>query len=323
METKKYLFIVLILSLFSGCATQPITYNYSPTSTISVKGKMNVGTFRYLPGETEKIKPNQIRNTALGSAIFEKNINEYIETALFLESRFVGIELNDAAKTVYGEINEFLIDDLGFSVDWTLDISYTIDGCYNERHVLQKKTDKFGDIFGTLNEVIKLNIEKLLSDKLFQNCISSSVSGSSVSSNVVPNTTQAKPIAVSETAVATEQVVSKEREVSTKYPNLVKDLNSDSPVVMQRAAKKIGEERLYADQGIVEASINVLEKSLDKTISKKDKYLVDGISWCALNLGNSGDSRATSLLGKVVASSLPKKVRSHAIHALKKLNKNN
>ncbi len=64
-----------------------------------------------------------------------------------------------------------MIDDLGFSVDWTLDIRYVIDGCYDKTHKIEKKTGKFVNVFGSLNEVIKLNIEMLFADPQFKSCI--------------------------------------------------------------------------------------------------------------------------------------------------------
>lgn len=167
----KLIAILFLAALATGCATPPLTLNYAPSSTMAVEGAMKVGDFRYVPGEGKKVKPNQIRNTALGSVIFEKNINEYIETAIFTESRFVGIVQKESGPELTGQINEFLIDDLGFSVDWTLDIQYVIDGCYDRSHTLKKKTSKFNNVFGILNEVIKLNIEMLFSDPEFVACI--------------------------------------------------------------------------------------------------------------------------------------------------------
>jgi uncharacterized lipoprotein len=167
----KLLATFILAVLVTGCTTPPLTLNYAPTSTMTVEGEMSVGDFRYIPGETETIKPNQIKNTAMGSIIFEKNIDQYIETAVFTESRFVGIKLQDSATQVTGEINEFLIDDLGFSVDWTLDIRYMVDGCYDKTHRIEKTTGKFVNVFGSLNEVIKLNIEMLFEDSQFKSCI--------------------------------------------------------------------------------------------------------------------------------------------------------
>ncbi len=94
---------------------------------------------------------------------------------MFDESRFVGITMGQGPQ-VGGTINDFLIDDLGYSVDWTLDVTYevkNVDGseCYTSDKVLKKHTAKFANAFGTLNEVMKLNIEKLFSDPAFSRCI--------------------------------------------------------------------------------------------------------------------------------------------------------
>ncbi len=166
----KNIIILSVIFLASGCAG-PVVINYAPSSTMTVEGELKVGDFRYIPAEEEGIKPNQLKNTALGEIILEKNIDEYIETALFTESRFVGIKLTDSAKVITGDIKEFLVDDLGYSIDWTLDIRYVISDCYDKSHKLEKNTDKFSNPFGALNEVVKLNIEMLFNDFQFKECI--------------------------------------------------------------------------------------------------------------------------------------------------------
>ena len=178
MHFIKLVAAIMAAAVLAGCANPPLTINYAPSSTMSVAGEMEVGTFVYLPGKNnKKVKPNQIRNTAMGSILFEKNINEYFETALFTEGRFVGISMNQAEQTVSGSIIEFLIDDLGYSIDWTLEVNYVIQSkstgneCYSKVHKLEKNTAKFGDVFGTLNEVIKLNIEMAFADPEFVACI--------------------------------------------------------------------------------------------------------------------------------------------------------
>lgn len=176
MIDKKLGLIFAVLAL-SGCATAPVTINYAPSSTMSAEGNVNIGDFKYLPGENNpKVKPNQIRNTAIGNIILEKNVDEYFETALFTESRFVGIKVGNSENKITGEINEFLIDDLGYSIDWTLDVSYKVsskdnENCYQKKHIIEKNTAKFANAFGTLNEIMKLNIEKAFSDQEFLNCI--------------------------------------------------------------------------------------------------------------------------------------------------------
>lgn len=168
---------VIAAVIISGCSSAPITLNYAPSSTMSVDGNLKVGDFKYLPSEINpKIKPNQIRNTAIGDVIFEKNVDEYFETAVFTESRFVGISVGNSQNELSGEIREFLMDDLGYSVDWTFDVNYRVNSkehgtCYEKTHRIEKNTAKFVNVFGTLNEIIKLNIEQAFSDQAFIDCI--------------------------------------------------------------------------------------------------------------------------------------------------------
>ncbi|GJL78510.1 MAG: hypothetical protein NPINA01_14990 [Nitrospinaceae bacterium] len=169
--------IIIFLVLLTGCSTKDIVLNYSPSSTMTVKGALDVGRFEYLPAKNNDIKPNQIKNSALGNVLFEKNIHEYFEAALFTEARFVGIEVNNSNASVSGEIREFFIDDLGFSVDWTLEVTYLVkkngqrSNCYHKTKKIEKNTEKFANVFGTLNEIIKLNIEEAFKDMEFTECI--------------------------------------------------------------------------------------------------------------------------------------------------------
>lgn len=161
--------------VLGGCAG-PIVLNYAPSSTLSVKGAEKVGTFDYAPAKGGKIKPNQIRNTAMGNILVEKPIHEYFEKAMFTESRFVGIDVSSGGPIVHGTIDEFLIDDLGYSVDWTLNVTYVVDGadgkpCFRSQKKLARHTAKFANVFGTLNEVVKDNIELLFKDQAFVACI--------------------------------------------------------------------------------------------------------------------------------------------------------
>lgn len=177
MNKMKLIGLMVLASIIAGCANAPITLNYAPSSTMSAEGELEVGDFKYLPGENNpKVKPNQIRNTAIGNIFLEKNVDDYFETAFFTESRFVGFEVKDSENLVSGEVVEFLIDDLGYSVDWTLEVRYLVSGgegseCYNEVHKVEKNTAKFANTFGTLNEVMKLNIEKAFADSDFISCV--------------------------------------------------------------------------------------------------------------------------------------------------------
>ena len=168
---KKLVTIAMVAAVvLSGCATT-LPVNYSPSSTMTASGAVAVVPFTYLPATTGEVEPNQIRNTALGSAMFDQNIDVLIRDAVFKELRFVGIDVNDQETKLSGEIQEFLIDDLGYSVDWTLRIKYIVTDSsgttYESVKETKRNTNKFVNIFGSLNETIKLNVEDLLKDPAF------------------------------------------------------------------------------------------------------------------------------------------------------------
>ncbi|KAF1006324.1 MAG: hypothetical protein GAK28_02635 [Luteibacter sp.] len=163
--------------VLGGCAA-PLALNYAPSSTMTVKGVEKVGDFEYMPAKNGKVTPNEIHNTAAGHVYFEKPIAEYFHNALFVESRFVGIDTGGTYPLLHGSIDEFLIDDLGFSIDWTLNVTYVLDNadgsvCYHKQQKHSRHTSKFtpGAGFAILNEVMKSNIELLFKDPEFVACI--------------------------------------------------------------------------------------------------------------------------------------------------------
>lgn len=158
------------LFLMAGC--MPIlTLNYSPSSMLAAQGQVNVGDFTYSAANDGHIKPNQIKNTAIGGIYFDKDISVIIKEAVFKEFRFVGLKTG-GNKVLTGDVQEFLIDDLGFDVDLTLKISYQLiddktNVIYSDTKIINKNTPKFINQFQWFNESIKLNIEALLSDQKF------------------------------------------------------------------------------------------------------------------------------------------------------------
>lgn len=169
------LFRLVPLSLLAACAT-PVTVTYSPTSTMSLHGSETVGNFEYAPAKQGKLKDNQIQNTAIGSIYIDNPVAKLFGQAFLLESRFVGIAIN-SGPSVHGTINSFLADDLGYHVDWTLDVTYVVSGasgaapCYRTQKVLKKRTSKFFNVNGAIDQVIRLNIEELFKDPAFVACI--------------------------------------------------------------------------------------------------------------------------------------------------------
>jgi uncharacterized lipoprotein len=163
---------LVAVALLAGCAA-PAAVNYAPSSVLSAKGAVSVSSFRYLPAEKKAVQPNQIRNTAMGDVKIDRDVKDFVRDAVFAELRFVGVTLNDPRRTLTGEIVDFLIDDLGYSIDWLLKIRYVVAGpsggaaLYEAEKTSQKKTAKFVNPFGALNETIKLNVEELLKDPAF------------------------------------------------------------------------------------------------------------------------------------------------------------
>lgn len=164
-------YAMVVLSL-AGCATGRLPVNYAPSSVLTAEGRVSVSSFAYLPAKDGKIKPYQIRNTAMGNIYFEQDIDVFYKEAVFKELRFVGVKLDSESLSLGGDIQEFLIDDLGYSVDWTLKVRYVVtasDGSvkYDQVHTVERNTAKFANVFGALNETIKMNVELLLKDQAF------------------------------------------------------------------------------------------------------------------------------------------------------------
>jgi uncharacterized lipoprotein len=171
---------LVALASLVGCANAPIPVNYAPSSVKTATGALQVGDFKYLPAEAGSAKPipaNLIKNTAMGEIKIDRDVKAFVRDAVFAELRFVGVKTNDPAKVLTGDIEEFLVDDLGYSIDWTLRIKYTLTDTaskavmYQSVKNTQRNTAKFANPFGALNETIKINAESLLDDSAFVKAI--------------------------------------------------------------------------------------------------------------------------------------------------------
>ncbi len=171
------LLAMLVASLiFQGCAEGLIPVNYSPGSVKSASGALSVSEFKYLPSmptAKDPIPSNLIMNTAMGEVTIDRDVKTFVRDAVFAELRFVGIRMNDKSKVLTGDIEEFEMDDLGFSTDWTLRIHYHVHATATNRELYQsvktvrRNTAKFINVFGAMNETIRLNAEQLIDDAEF------------------------------------------------------------------------------------------------------------------------------------------------------------
>ena len=183
MKRLKSLAINLLLLssvsfIISGCSMK-VPSTYKPSSTMSVKGSMKVGTFRYLQAEKDnELALNQIKENGIGDIFLDKNINTLFQEALFTEARFVGINLEDSKNIITGDIIELNEDYVNWNilkVNWDLTVNYIVKKddkiCYSKMQTINWETTKTSFQQDMVANVIKQNIEKLFSDKEFVNCI--------------------------------------------------------------------------------------------------------------------------------------------------------
>lgn len=175
------LFTALVTLALGGCASPTgITIDYSPSSTKTAQGSVNVGDFKYSAVDPKTSKPmpqDVIRNSAMGEIKLDREVSKFVRDAVFTELRFVGVKVIPDGKLLTGDIEEFFIDDLGYSIDWTYRVKYTVQDkasgkvLYAGVKNIQRKTNKFGNPLGVLKENIKMSIEALLDDPEFVKAI--------------------------------------------------------------------------------------------------------------------------------------------------------
>ncbi|EHK63221.1 lipoprotein 4 [Achromobacter arsenitoxydans SY8] len=198
----------------TGCTTPVLPYTYSPASALAATGDVGVGQFTYEPNKYlqslpgggadpqatrypnaglstsqqhtggppgayrstySQILPNQARNTAVGTVLFERNVADIIRDAAFTELRAIGITVAgpSISRELTGEVQNLMVDELGMNIDWTLRVVYTVaeksngDVVYSSVKEIKRTTPKFLNVLGALNDLIRLNIEALASDPQF------------------------------------------------------------------------------------------------------------------------------------------------------------
>jgi len=161
----------MILFLVSGCARIPLSY--SPGTINKLSGSLSISDFKYVPAEIGKVKPFQIRNTSLGSLKFDKNIDTFFRNAVIAELSSAGIKTGNNNLVLGGDVEDFLIDELSISADWTLKVNYSVKNLqtgktlYESTKITKRNASKLVNISTAVNEMIKLNIEELFKDEDF------------------------------------------------------------------------------------------------------------------------------------------------------------
>ncbi|PKN52162.1 MAG: hypothetical protein CVU55_08900 [Deltaproteobacteria bacterium HGW-Deltaproteobacteria-13] len=165
------LLLGIVMLIVQGCARIPL--QYVPGAVSKVSGNVSVSDFKYLPAEAGKVKPFQISNTALRSLKFDKDIHVFFTDAVSAELRFAGVKLDDKTRVLGGEIEDFLINELSSSADWTLKVHYLVKNLqtgemvYASTKITKRNASKLVNVNSALNEMIKLNVDELLKDEAF------------------------------------------------------------------------------------------------------------------------------------------------------------
>lgn len=98
----------------------------------------------------------------------------------------------------------------------------------------------------------------------------------------------------------------------------VKAMRSDDALTMKASLRSFYSQRQTGNPTIARAMDDKLRQALDQGV-RKNKYYIDAIAWCARNLGHSGLPQYQALLEEVANSNLPRKIRSRAKSAAKRL----
>ena len=158
--------------LFGPNPTTPV--DYAPSSPLSARGTLAVGTFAYLPPPGDKLKPNEIKVDGFRTNILlDQDVGKFFSESLTKELRFVGIRIADGGAVLSGEIKAFTDNHMSMStVD--LMVHYVLksaDGAL--LYEAEKSTSQY---YGTgyldpIDAPLLANFEQLLRDPAFQKAL--------------------------------------------------------------------------------------------------------------------------------------------------------
>lgn len=163
--------------LLSGCSARVAMPSYQPKSSAALTGQMSLGEFPY--ALAPKLAPNALHNTAAGTLYLTEPIANHVAQAVRQELLQAGIAVRpDLACRIGGAIQDLTLDDLGYSVDYTLVMDYDLtagkDSLYRKTTSETKNGSKFVDIASVLsvvNEMIGRSVDQVLTDKAFQSAV--------------------------------------------------------------------------------------------------------------------------------------------------------
>lgn len=180
---KKLILAAIAALALSGCSgTIPV--GYETQSYVKLDGgSAAMGDFSYEPAEAGEVDTNQLQNTAVGKIYIAEDVSQYVKRATALEMQSAGVKVEESAPlAVTGQVNKFELDDLGYSVDWTYSVTYTVTETGSDKQVFQetytpdkRTTGKFGqpsDYTSSINLIILAGVEEFLKDAKRENVFS-------------------------------------------------------------------------------------------------------------------------------------------------------
>jgi len=163
--------LALTAPILSSCSGT-IAMAYSPSLVLKGKGPVAVEPLKYVPHEEKKVEANQMQNTAVGAIYLTEPVSKFITDALVKELAFTGYSIDPTSdRIVRGAIRQFMADDLGYSVDWSVALnlevltgpSKSVD--YSGSCEANTKTSKGpGFAHGAVSQILRDCIEKFLKD---------------------------------------------------------------------------------------------------------------------------------------------------------------
>ena len=167
---KKALIVLSAAFALAACASSErpnVSLTYTPAGTIELTGHMDVKEFAYT--EEEAKAPNHIPNSAIGNIYITEPVGQYFANALKQELRTAKVSLQgDVNCSIEGTIQRLKLGDLGFSVDYTLEVNYSVknkvgDELFSAHRNTFMEASKFGGLT-TLSKVFSENISGFLTE---------------------------------------------------------------------------------------------------------------------------------------------------------------
>jgi hypothetical protein len=168
------LFLFIFCLMIAGCAATIPIGAYIPQNHVRTAGAAAIGDFTYQPFLDKRVlAANQLQTTAAGTLYIGLEVSELVKRGTALELEKSGINLDENAKyEVSGNVLEFKLDDLGYSVDWLYSIRYRIQNRTNNQVVFEdtftppmKTTGKFGlpsDYEASVNNMVQQGYEMFI-----------------------------------------------------------------------------------------------------------------------------------------------------------------